>query len=57
MIEDHHGHITPSKNADLILQGIPGREPAKQGSAAGSEVSVDADGGGTPLEKSRPPKR
>lgn len=24
MIEEHYGHITPSKNADLILQGIPG---------------------------------
>jgi integrase len=35
MIEDHYGRITPSKNADLILQGIPGWEPAKQGSAAG----------------------
>jgi hypothetical protein len=50
-------HITPSKNADLILQGIPGWEPAKQGSAAGSEVSVNADGGGTPSAKSRSPKR
>jgi integrase len=57
MIEDHYGHITPSKNADLILQGIPGREPAKQGSAAGSEVSVNADGGGTLTARSRSPKR
>jgi hypothetical protein len=57
MIEDHYGHITPSKNADLILQGIPGWEPAKQGSATGSEVSVNADGGGTPSAKSRSPKR
>ena len=56
MIEDHYGHITPSKNADLILQGIPGWEPAK-GSAVGSEVSVNADAGGTPSAKSRPPKR
>ena len=57
MIEDHYGHITPSKNADLILQGIPGWEPVKQASAAGSEVSVNADGGGTPSAKSRSPKR
>jgi integrase len=57
MIEDHYGHITPSKNADLILQGIPGWEPAKQASAAGSEVSVNADSGGIPSTKSRSPKR
>ena len=57
MIEDHYDHITPSKNADLILQGIPGWEPVKQASAAGSEVSANADGGGTPSAKSRSPKR
>jgi hypothetical protein len=27
MIEDHYGHITPVKNAALILQGLPGWEP------------------------------
>jgi integrase len=27
MIEDHYGHINPVKNADLILQGLPGWEP------------------------------
>lgn len=27
MIEDHYGHITPTKNADRILQGLPGWEP------------------------------
>lgn len=27
MIEDHYGHITPTKNADRILQGMPGWEP------------------------------
>ena len=26
MIEDHYGHITPVKNADRILQGLPGWE-------------------------------
>jgi hypothetical protein len=57
MIEDHYGHITPSKSADLILQGIPGWEPVKQGSAAGSEVSVKADGGGTLTSRSRSSKR
>jgi integrase len=27
MIEDHYGHITTVKNADRILQGLPGWEP------------------------------
>ena len=27
MIEDHYGHITPVKNADQILKGLPGWEP------------------------------
>ena len=27
MIEDHYGHITPVKNAERILQGLPGWEP------------------------------
>jgi integrase len=27
MIEDHYGHITPIKNAAIILQGLPGWEP------------------------------
>jgi integrase len=57
MIEGHYGHITSSKNTDLILQGIPGWESANQGSAAGSEVSVNADGGGTPSAKSQSSKR
>ena len=27
MIEDHYGHITPVKNAERILKGLPGWEP------------------------------
>ncbi|TWB34314.1 tyrosine-type recombinase/integrase [Nitrospirillum pindoramense] len=27
MIEDHYGHVTAVKNADLILAGLPGWEP------------------------------
>jgi hypothetical protein len=27
MIEDYYGHITPARNAERILQGIPGWEP------------------------------
>lgn len=31
MIEDHYGHVTPVKNADRILQGLPGWEPIAPG--------------------------
>jgi len=30
MIEDHYGHVTPVKNAERILQGIPGWEPIRE---------------------------
>lgn len=45
MIEKHYGHITPSKNADAILQGLPGWELL--GGDAGetaSDVNEDAAG-------------
>jgi len=38
MIEDHYGHITPVKNAERILQGLPGWEPI----AAVTQVAVDS---------------
>jgi len=43
MIEDHYGHITPVKNAERILQGMPGWAPVavEGGNEAGS---VNADG-------------
>jgi integrase len=31
MIENHYGHITPVKNAERILQGLPGWEPVAPG--------------------------
>ena len=34
MIEDYYGHITPAKNAERILQGIPGWEPMAEGADA-----------------------
>lgn len=40
MIEDHYGHVNPVKNADRILQGLPGWEPiadAPERSAAGAQ--------------------
>jgi len=36
MIEDHYGHITPAKNAERILQGIPGWELDRGESASAS---------------------
>jgi integrase len=43
MIEKHYGHITPSKNADAILQGIPGWEADDSGESA-SGVNAGAAG-------------
>jgi integrase len=45
MIEDYYGHITPAKNAERILQGIPGWEPMADGSGA-LAGSVNAGGAG-----------
>jgi integrase len=43
MIEDHYGHINPVKNADLILQGLPGWEPmAALPQAETSRLDADA---------------
>ena len=41
MIEQHYGHITPVKNAERILQGLPGWEPA--GAANESETAISAE--------------
>lgn len=40
MIEDHYGHITPVKNAERILQGMPGWEPPVPEPSSGS-VNTD----------------
>jgi integrase len=45
MIEDHYGHINPVKNAERILQGLPGWEPitaAPQVEADIGRVNADA---------------
>ncbi len=45
MIEDHYGHINPVKNAERILQGLPGWEPisaAPQVIAETGRVNADA---------------
>lgn len=53
MIEKHYGHITPAKNADLILQGIPGWEPLEEISVEkAASVNAKADG----KKRKSPPK-
>lgn len=52
MIEDYYGHITPAKNAERILQGIPGWEPMADGSGAPAG-SVNAGGAGDTPAKPR----
>jgi len=52
MIEDYYGHITPAKNAERILQGIPGWEPMADGSGE-TTGGVNADGAGTKAAKTR----
>jgi integrase len=37
MIEDHYGHINPVKNAERILQGLPGWEPI----AAAPQLAIE----------------
>jgi integrase len=47
MIEDHYGHITPDKNAERILAGIPEWEPLAEESG-GKADSVNAGAAGKP---------
>ncbi len=44
MIEDHYGHITPVKNAERILQGMPGWEPIDAAPAKEAGVNTGAPG-------------
>ena len=59
MIEDHYGHITPVKNAERILQGLPGWEPitvAPQVAAETGRVNADAAKSDTATKKTAKPK-
>jgi integrase len=55
MIEDYYGHITPVRNADRILQGIPGWEPDADVSGEISD-GVNAGGAGKKAAKPRTKK-
>src|ERR1700735_824823 len=50
MIEAHYGHVNPVKNAESILQGLPGWEPI----VADAQVCAASDGVNTDTAK---PKR
>ena len=55
MIENYYGHITPAKNAERILQGIPGWEPITDEHGADSD-SVNAGRAGAKSGKPRTKK-
>jgi integrase len=55
MIEDYYGHITPAKNAERILQGIPGWDPIAADSGE-TPASVNAAGAGAKAAKPRTKK-
>lgn len=58
MIEDHYGHITPVKNAERILQGLPGWEPIVVAPQAAAESgSVNGDAAATQAPASKPKAR
>jgi integrase len=59
MIEEHYGHITPIKNAERILQGLPGWEPisaAPQVVAETSRVNAVAAKDGAAKSKGKRPR-
>jgi integrase len=57
MIEDHYGHINPVKNAERILQGLPGWEPITAAPQVLPETGRDnADGAKARAPRSKGPK-
>ena len=54
MIEDYYGHITPAKNAERILQGIPGWDPIADGS---SETADSVNAGAAGATPAKPPTK
>jgi integrase len=57
MIEDHYGHINPVKNAERILQGLPGWEPIAATPQVVAETGrVNADAAETQTAKPRAKK-
>jgi hypothetical protein len=59
MIEEHYGHITPVKNAERILQGLPGWEPisaAPQVVAETGRVNAEPAKDGAAKSKGKRPR-
>jgi hypothetical protein len=59
MTEGHYGHITPVKNAERILQGLPGWEPitaAPQVVAETGRVNAEAAKDGAAKSKGKRPR-
>jgi len=57
MIEEHYGHITPVKNAEQILQGLPGWEPITTAPKILAESdSIDAEAGAARAPKAEGPQ-
>jgi integrase len=55
MIEEHYGHIVPVKNAERILQGLPGWEPITAAPQVIAETGrVNADAAQTKAVKPKP---
>ena len=58
MIEDHYGHINPVKNAERILQGLPGWEPITAAPQVAPETGrVNADTAKTQRAKPKAKQR
>jgi integrase len=57
MIEDHYGHIVPVKNAERILQGLPGWEPITAAPQVATETGrVNAGAAKARAARSKEPK-
>jgi len=54
MIKSHYGHIKASKNAELILQGMPGWDHVESNKPASSGTSPWAEGSKTKKSRTRP---
>jgi integrase len=57
MIENHYGHVTPVKNADRILSGLPGWEPIVVTPNAGSDNAPKDKGRVRKDRKAGPPRK
>jgi len=56
MIEDHYGHVAPTKHAELLLQGVPEWEIVAE-ATGGKASGVNADAAGVKAKPRTKPKR